>query len=54
MQLGLCFLGSLLVSAFISQPLQITVEVMLATAPLALLGYLIQRRKANAKAFAAS
>ena len=54
LQLGLCFLGSLLVSAFISQPLQITVEVMLATAPLALLGYLIQRRKANAKAFAAS
>ena len=54
LQLGLCFLGSLLVSAFISQPLQITVEVMLATAPLALLGYLIQRRKANAKAFATS
>jgi predicted MFS family arabinose efflux permease len=54
MQLGLCFLGSLLVSAFISQPLQITVEVMLATAPLAVLGYLIQRRKANAKAFVTS
>ena len=54
LQLGLRFLGSLLVSAFISQPLQITVEVMLATAPLALLGYLIQRRKANAKAFATS
>ena len=54
LQLGLCFLGSLLVSTFISQPLQITVEVMLATAPLAVLGYLIQRRKANAQALAAS
>ena len=54
LQLGLCFLGSLLVSSFISQPLQITVEVMLATAPLAVLGYLIQRRKVNAEVLAAS
>ncbi len=54
LQLGLCFLGSLLVSTFISQPLLITVEVMLATAPLAVLGYLIQRRKANAQALATS
>ena len=54
LQLGLCFLSSLLVSTYISQPLQITVEVMLATAPLAVLGYLIQRRKANAEALAAS
>lgn len=54
LQLGLCFLGSLLVSTFISQPLQITVEVMLATAPLAVLGYLIQRRKVNAEVLAAS
>ncbi|WP_026014036.1 purine nucleoside transporter PunC [Pseudomonas psychrophila] len=54
LQLGLCFLSSLLVSTYISQPLQITVEVMLATAPLAVLGYVIQRRKANAEALAAS
>ena len=54
LQLGLCFLGSLLVSSFISQPLQITVEVMLATAPLAVLGYFIQRRKVKAQALVAS
>ena len=54
LQLGLCFAGSLLVSTYISQPLQITVEVMLATAPLAVLGYLIQRRKANAETLATS
>ncbi|MGE8348056.1 purine nucleoside transporter PunC [Pseudomonas helleri] len=54
LQLGLCFLSSLLVSTYISQPLQITVEVMLATAPLAVLGYVIQRRKANAEALATS
>ena len=54
LQLGLCFLGSLLVSAYISEPLQITVEVMLVTAPLAVLGYLIQRRKVNAEVLAAS
>ena len=54
LQLGLCFLSSLLVSTYISQPLQITVEVMLATAPLAVLGYVIQRRKVNAEALAAS
>lgn len=54
LQLGLCFLSSLLVSTYISQPLQITVEVMLATAPLAVLGYVIQRRKANAESLAVS
>lgn len=54
LQLGLCFLGSLLVSTFISQPLQITVEVMLATAPLAVLGYFIQRHKVKAQALVAS
>ena len=54
LQLGLCFLGSLLVSTYISEPLQITVEVMLVTAPLAVLGYLIQRRKVNAEVLAAS
>ena len=45
LQLGLCFLASLLVSTYINHPLQITVEVMLASAPLAVLGYIIQRRK---------
>ena len=49
LQLGLCFLGSLLVSAYISKPLEITVEVMLASAPVALLGYMIQRRKVVAE-----
>lgn len=44
LQLGLCFLASLLVSSLLAHPLQITVEVMLATAPLAALGYWIQRR----------
>ena len=50
LQLGLCFVSSLLVSTYISQPLQITVEVMLATAPLAVLGYWLQRRRANERA----
>jgi Bcr/CflA subfamily drug resistance transporter len=45
LQLGLCFFASLLVSSRIEQPLQITVEVMLVTAPLVVLGYWIQRRK---------
>ena len=54
LQLGLCFVGSLLVSTYIAQPLQITVEVMLATAPLAVLGYFIQRRKASSEALATS
>ena len=53
LQLGLCFLGSLLVSAYISKPLEITVEVMLASAPVALLGYMIQRRKVVAEGLAA-
>lgn len=52
-QLGLCFLSSLVVSSYISQPLTITVEVMLATAPLAMLGYLIARRKAVVEGLAA-
>ena len=52
LQLGLCFLGSLVVSAYISHPLDITVEVMLASAPVAVLGYLIQRRRATAERLA--
>ncbi|KTC63562.1 transporter [Pseudomonas fluorescens ABAC62] len=47
LQLGLCFLGSLLVSSMIEQPLLITVIVMLATAPLAVLGYWLARPKAQ-------
>ncbi|CAM3923433.1 purine nucleoside transporter PunC [Serratia silvae] len=45
LQLGLCFLASLLVSAFIAQPLLATATVMVATVFLAALGYLIQRGK---------
>ncbi|MFV9111033.1 purine nucleoside transporter PunC [Serratia fonticola] len=45
LQLGLCFIASLLVSAFIAQPLLATVTVMVATVFLAALGYLIQRGK---------
>ena len=52
LQLGLCFLGSLVVSAYISHPLEITVDVMLASAPVAVLGYLIQRRRATAERLA--
>lgn len=45
LQLGLCFIASLLVSAFIAQPLLATATVMVATVLLAALGYLIQRGK---------
>lgn len=48
LQLGLCFLSSLLVSSMIDQPLLITVIVMLATAPLAVLGYWLARPKHTA------
>ncbi|HEN3660510.1 TPA: Bcr/CflA family multidrug efflux MFS transporter [Yersinia enterocolitica] len=39
LQLGLCFIASMLVSAYISQPLLATVTVMLSTVALAALGY---------------
>ncbi len=39
LQLGLCFVASMLVSAYISQPLLATVTVMLLTVVLATLGY---------------
>ncbi|WP_174847737.1 purine nucleoside transporter PunC [Yersinia artesiana] len=39
LQLGLCFIASMLVSAYISQPLLATVTVMLTTVVLAALGY---------------
>lgn len=45
LQLGLCFIASMLVSAFITRPLLATVTVMVATVVLAALGYMIQRRK---------
>ena len=43
LQLGLCFVASLAVSAFISQPLMATVTVMLMTVGLAVLGFFVQR-----------
>ncbi|WP_392435377.1 purine nucleoside transporter PunC [Yersinia sp. HM-2024] len=39
LQLGLCFIASMMVSAYISQPLLATVTVMLSTVVLAALGY---------------
>jgi len=54
LQLGLCFLSSLLVSSMIDQPLLITVIVMLATAPLAVLGYWLARPKAEDSELAAA
>lgn len=45
LQLGLCFVASMLVSAFIAQPLLATVTVMVATVVLAAIGYLVQRGK---------
>lgn len=47
LQLGLCFVSSLLVSSMLEHPLMITVIVMLATAPLSVLGYWLARPKAN-------
>lgn len=48
LQLGLCFLASLMVSWLVATPLLTTTSVMLATIVLALLGYLLQRRKGEA------
>ncbi|CAI0758476.1 purine nucleoside transporter PunC [Serratia entomophila] len=45
LQLGLCFVASMLVSAFIAQPLLATVTVMVSTVILAALGYWLQRGK---------
>ncbi|OWF86053.1 Bcr/CflA family multidrug efflux transporter [Yersinia kristensenii] len=39
LQLGLCFIASMIVSLYISQPLLATVTVMLSTVALAILGY---------------
>lgn len=45
LQLGLCFIASMLVSAFIANPLIATATVMASTVLLAMLGYFIQRDK---------
>lgn len=45
LQLGLCFLASLMVSWLVATPLLTTTSVMLVTIVLAMLGYLLQRRK---------
>ena len=45
LQLGLCFLASLMVSWLVTTPLLTTTSVMLVTIVLAMLGYLLQRRK---------
>lgn len=42
LQLGLCFIASMAVSAFITQPLLTTTAIMLLTIVLALLGYALQ------------
>ena len=49
LQLGLCFVASLAVSTFISQPLMATVSVMLMTVGLALLGFCLQRGAVNSR-----
>lgn len=46
LQLGLCFVASMVVSMFIAQPLLATVTVMVSTVILAALGYCLQRKKA--------
>lgn len=43
LQLGLCFLASLMVSWLVATPLLTTTSVMLSTVILAILGYLLQR-----------
>ncbi|MBS9425291.1 purine nucleoside transporter PunC [Photorhabdus caribbeanensis] len=45
LQLGLCFIASLIVSAFISNPLISTTTVMVSTVVPMTLGYFIQRKK---------
>ncbi|MGK7245974.1 purine nucleoside transporter PunC [Buttiauxella agrestis] len=45
LQLGLCFLASLMVSWLVATPLLTTTSVMLVTIALAMLGYLMQRCK---------
>lgn len=47
LQLGLCFFASLLVSAFIAQPLLATVTVMLGTLILVILGFVMIKKSAE-------
>jgi hypothetical protein len=47
LQLGLCFLASLLVSALIGTPLLTTTSVMLVTVLLSAIGYRMQRHSAD-------
>lgn len=47
LQLGLCFFASLLVSAFIAQPLLATVTVMLGTLILVILGFVMVKKSAE-------
>ncbi len=47
LQLGLCFLASLLVSAFIARPLLATVTVMLGTLLLVALGFVMVKKNAK-------
>lgn len=47
LQLGLCFFASLLVSAFIAQPLLATVTVMLGTLALVILGFIMIKKSAK-------
>lgn len=47
LQLGLCFLASLLVSAFIARPLLATVTVMLGTLILVALGFVMVKKSAK-------
>lgn len=49
LQLGLCFLASLLVSTFITAPLTATTSVMLGTVVLAGIGYAMQAQRGEAK-----
>lgn len=49
LQLGLCFLGSLVVSTFIEQPLLSTVTVMLSTVGLVGIGYFLTTRTVEEK-----
>lgn len=49
LQLGLCFIASMLVSTFIAQPLLATVTVMLSTVGLTVMGYMLTRKVAKQK-----
>ncbi|WP_380180549.1 purine nucleoside transporter PunC [Kalamiella sp. sgz302252] len=54
LQLGLCFVASMLVSGFIATPLVTTSRVMLGTVFLVLIGYILQRATVKQTALAAA